>query len=307
MLVAAGVAWSSGSAETPKGGTLRLGTAGRRRLRRPGACVLDMRRSPVCDLREVLQLPGCAGCGGNAAGSGGRSRHARISRDGRMYTFELKRTFRFHTGAAVTARSFADAFNRVANPRLRVAGDGLHARDRRRRRGHGGEGEGDLGRPSAGPLPAADPADQAGGRLHRPADAALLLSDPAEHARSIRPGSNNPPGSGPYYVAERIVNRRIVLKRNPYYRGGRPANVDQVVWTIGESERGLPARGRAGPDRPLRLTASFLPPTTISAARASNTGSTGRAGSSSSAHRSRTLYLAFNHDRRRSRGRARSR
>ena len=46
-------------------------------------------------------------------------------------------------------------------------------------------------------------------------------------------GINNPAGSGPYYVAERILNRRMVLKRNPYYRGGRPANVDQMVWTIG--------------------------------------------------------------------------
>ena len=39
-----------------------------------------------------------------------------VSGDGRTYTFDLKRTFRFHTGAPVTAQSFADAFNRVANP-----------------------------------------------------------------------------------------------------------------------------------------------------------------------------------------------
>ena len=84
----------------------------------------------------------------------------------------------------------------------------------------------------------ADPADQAGRRLHRPADDAVLLPDPAEHARSTRTGSNNPPGSGPYYVAERVVNRRIVLKRNPYYRGGRPANVDQIVVTVGDSGEG---------------------------------------------------------------------
>ena len=48
-------------------------------------------------------------------------------------------------------------------------------------------------------------------------------------------GIDNPAGSGPYYVAERVVNQRIVLKRNPYYRGRRPANVDQVVWTAGQS------------------------------------------------------------------------
>ena len=48
-------------------------------------------------------------------------------------------------------------------------------------------------------------------------------------------GIDNPAGSGPYYVAERIVNRRTVLKRNPYYRGGRPANVDQIVVTVVDS------------------------------------------------------------------------
>src|SRR6266545_2155574 len=45
-------------------------------------------------------------------------RTSMVSRDGRTYTFDLKRSFRFHTGAAVTARSYADAFNRDANPRL---------------------------------------------------------------------------------------------------------------------------------------------------------------------------------------------
>ena len=37
-----------------------------------------------------------------------------VSKDGRTYTFELRRTFRFQTGAAVTAQSFAEAFNRDA-------------------------------------------------------------------------------------------------------------------------------------------------------------------------------------------------
>jgi oligopeptide transport system substrate-binding protein len=48
-------------------------------------------------------------------------------------------------------------------------------------------------------------------------------------------GIDNPAGSGPYYVAERVLNQRIVLERNPYYRGGRPANVDQIVWMVGTS------------------------------------------------------------------------
>ena len=191
-------------AEAPKGGTLRLGsgrtsTSSIRRLPTDAVVAARLRH-----LREALQLSGRAGCGGNAGDSGGRSRRPRSRATAATYVFDLKRTFRFHTGAAVTARSFADAFNRVANPRLQSPANGVHARDRRRRRRHGGEGAGDLGRPRAWPLPAADPADQAGRRLHRPADAALLLSDPAEHAgrpgrdRTIRPArarTTSPSGS----------------------------------------------------------------------------------------------------------------
>jgi peptide/nickel transport system substrate-binding protein len=39
------------------------------------------------------------------------------------------------------------------------------------------------------------------------------------------------PGSGPYYIASWQRKRSAVLKRNPYYRGSRPANPDQIVFT----------------------------------------------------------------------------
>ena len=41
-----------------------------------------------------------------------------VSKDGLTYTFDLEKSFRFQTGAAVTAQSFADAFNRDANPKM---------------------------------------------------------------------------------------------------------------------------------------------------------------------------------------------
>src|SRR4249919_3600907 len=45
-----------------------------------------------------------------------------ISRDGKSYTFTIKPGFRFSNGQAVTARSFVDAFNRFANPRMQSTG-----------------------------------------------------------------------------------------------------------------------------------------------------------------------------------------
>src|SRR5262249_23210074 len=37
------------------------------------------------------------------------------------------------------------------------------------------------------------------------------------------------------YIASRQPNRQIVLKRNPYYKGTRPHNATQIVYTIGNS------------------------------------------------------------------------
>jgi ABC-type oligopeptide transport system substrate-binding subunit len=40
------------------------------------------------------------------------------------------------------------------------------------------------------------------------------------------------PSGGPYYIASRIPNRRIVLKRNTFYKGNRPANIDTFDITV---------------------------------------------------------------------------
>ena len=157
-----------------------------------------------------------------------------VARDGRTYTFTLKKTFRFHTGAAVTAQSFADAFNRDAQPSLKspatvymheIVGasavidgkaasiSGIRVLDRYRLQ-----------------IRLTKPVGDFTARLSMPFFCPVLPNTPIDPA-----GIDNPAGSGPYYVFERVENQRIVLKRNPFYRGARPANVDQVVETIGES------------------------------------------------------------------------
>ena len=157
-----------------------------------------------------------------------------VSGDGRTYTFELKRTFRFHNRVPVTARSFADAFNRTASPKMNSAGwrrgflQGDHRSGRRHAEGRRGSISGVqvLGRyrlrirleRRAGDFVA---------RLTMPFFCPILPGTPISPA-----GMDDPPGSGPYYIADRVRNRRMVLERNPYYGGGRTANPDRIVWTI---------------------------------------------------------------------------
>jgi ABC-type oligopeptide transport system substrate-binding subunit len=162
----------------------------------------------------------------------------RISRNGLVYTFELKRTFRFHTGAAVSAQSFADAFNRNAKLKLisfvsrrgfmeEIVGanaviygkattiSGVQVLGRYRLRVRLKQNAGDFV-----------------SRLTMPSFCPILPRTPLDPK-----GMDKPPGSGPYYVAERVPNRRIVLERNPFYRGARIANPDRIVWTI-DPDRG---------------------------------------------------------------------
>ena len=152
----------------------------------------------------------------------------KVSADGKTQTIKLKRTYRFDTGARVTAANYVAAFNRDANPKLAVAGSSrrLPARDRGRGRRHRRQGADDLRRQGARTVHAADPDDEAPARPGLAPDDALLLSDRGQHP-AYR--DRQPARLGPYYVASRVPNRQVVLERNRFYRGPRPANVDQFV------------------------------------------------------------------------------
>ena len=222
----------------------------------------------------------------------------RVSKDGRTYTFELKKTFRFHTGNAVTARSFADAFNRTANPRMqsqatRFMHEIVGADAVLEGRAKTISGVRVLGRYRLR-IGLTKPLGDFTARLTLPFFCPLLPNTPIEPA-----GINDPPGSGPYYVAERVVNQRIVLKRNPFYRGGRPANVNEVMWTIGESREAC--RLATEQDRIDYCVINGLP---VSAHRelADRYGINRKSGQFFYKTVLSTSFFAFNHDRRAFRG-----
>jgi ABC-type oligopeptide transport system substrate-binding subunit len=45
------------------------------------------------------------------------------------------------------------------------------------------------------------------------------------------------PSAGPYYIAQNVPNRRIVLKRNPNYHGSRPHRLKEIHYTLGVEPR----------------------------------------------------------------------
>jgi ABC-type transport system substrate-binding protein len=147
------------------------------------------------------------------------------SRDGKTYSFVIRRGLRFSNGASVTAQSFVRAFVRaLANQDsygAYYAGDVVGAKT-------AGEGERPRGVVAQGKrltVRLTRPAPDFPARMALfpfcavPAD---LPIDPEGVAAPLH-------SAGPYYVAEFVRGRRIVLSRNRYYRGPRPHHVDRIV------------------------------------------------------------------------------
>src|SRR5262245_21396065 len=139
--------------------------------------------------------------------------------DGKTYTFVIRPGFRFSDGAPVTAANYARAIKRVLDPRM--------------------------GSPAAKYLQEVVGVTFASNRLI----VRLATSVPDFPARMTMPyfcpvakdlpivpeGVGAPlPGSGPYYIAEFVRGKQVVLKRNPFYRGSRSHHVDQFVVEVGE-------------------------------------------------------------------------
>jgi ABC-type transport system substrate-binding protein len=158
-----------------------------------------------------------------------------VSEDGRTQVIELRRTYRFHTGNPVTAANYVAAFNRDANPRLNasIVSAGLLNGIVGAERAIAGKAPTISGVRALGPYTLQVRTTRAVPDLvYRLTTPFFCPIAPNMPLREIF----EPLGSGPYYVASRVPNRQTVLKRNPYYRGPRHANVDEVDLTINGQE-----------------------------------------------------------------------
>ena len=158
-----------------------------------------------------------------------------ITNNGKLYTFTIRPGFKFSTGQAVTAKSFADALNRDANPKLQspaqpfmdVISGATAMIDGKASSISGVKAVGNkltiaLDKPSPDLL----------SRLAMPFFSAIN----PQLAASLDPnGVDAPAGCGPYYVAARTANKSITLKRNTFYKGNRPHNVNEIDYKIGNT------------------------------------------------------------------------
>ena len=234
MLTAA--AFAGGRAEPQEGGTLRLSKSTDVDYVDPALAYFTDSFGMIgyATCAKLYNYPDAEGDAGTLVRPEVAAAFPEVSRRGRTHTIRVRRGFRFHTGELVTARSYARAFNRNANPKMQSPATSYM---------HEIEGvdqmlDGKAKRISGVRTPDAytlvirttKPVPDFVARLTMSFFCPVAVGTPIEPD-----GINDPAGSGPYYVAERVVNRRMVLKRNPFYRGDRPRNFAQIVWTIGPS------------------------------------------------------------------------
>jgi peptide/nickel transport system substrate-binding protein len=155
-----------------------------------------------------------------------------VSKDGKTYTFHIRAGLKFSDGSPVTAASFQRSWERVLSPKMgSPIGVNINAQD----------------------LIVGGAEFLAGKAAHISGISAhgltlkFHLTKPNATFVSIlgmqwftadktslpysADGLNVFPSAGPYYISSRDPGRSTVLKRNPYYKGSRPANPDQIVFT----------------------------------------------------------------------------
>ena len=138
-----------------------------------------------------------------------------VSADRLTYTVTIRRGWRFSDGEHVTARSFARAFERARSPLLVSPAD-PYLREVK--------GWSALGNTLE--IRLRSPAPDFVQRLALPYFCAVPAWAPDKQDDTL-------PSAGPYAIASYRPGRSLVLHRNPYYRGTRPARVPRIIYHFG--------------------------------------------------------------------------
>src|SRR5919202_4720314 len=233
LLVAAGFASAASSSAAKKGGTMKMNMS---------ATDVDFSDPSLAYGTISWQIEYATGLKlvnypDKAPPPGGRLRAEAatglpiVSRNGRQYTFTIRKGLRFSNGAPVTAANFKRAIDRSATKAMQspatpfmdsIAGYTAALNKGGKANVSGVVARGNkliirLNRPDGGML----------AKLGMPFFQALPLN-----IKDDPHGVDAYPSAGPYYIAQRIVNRRIVLKKNKFYKGDRPRNIDTFDITV---------------------------------------------------------------------------
>ena len=158
-----------------------------------------------------------------------------VSGNGRTYVFTLRKTFKFADGTPVTAANFAYAFNRdlqakMSSPATSFIGDIVGANAVTAGKAAKASGIKVLS-PTKLSITLTHVAPDFLARITMPFFSAVKTDTPIDPNGVSAPAKGT--ACGPYYVSDWTQKRSATLSRNPFYKGSRPHNPDQIVYNIG--------------------------------------------------------------------------
>ena len=221
----------AGGAEAKRGGTLRVNLSTTDFEYLDPALSYDAPGWQVLYMTNLMLLnyPDKPAPEGSRLGPDAAVGFPRVSRDGRTYTFTIRDGLRFSDGSPVTAAAFKRAIERAASPEqaspaIAFIHDVVGADERNEGKAGSVSGVSARGQVLTIRLERANPTFLA--EIAMPFFAAVK-PDMAIDAKGI----SVYPSAGPYRIVSRQVGSQVVLERNRFYRGNRPANPDRILIT----------------------------------------------------------------------------
>jgi peptide/nickel transport system substrate-binding protein len=180
----------------------------------------------------LVGFPEKAGVAGTQLYPMGATSFPTVSKAGKTYTFHIRPGMKFSDGSPVTAMAYQRAIERVLSPKMgSPVGVNIHLQDEIV------GGTAFLNGKSAHISGVSAKGQTLTVSLVK-ANATFVTQMGMQWFTATKPntpyssqGLNVFPSAGPYYISSRDPGRSTVLKRNPFYKGPRPANPDQIVFT----------------------------------------------------------------------------
>ena len=177
---------------------------------------------------KLMNYPDANGAKGSQLIPEAAAGFPKVSNNGKTYDFNVKAGFtKFSNGQPVTAANFKAAIDRNADPKMQSPAVPFFS---------------DIVGSSKSPV---------SGVKVKGSHLVITLTKPSPDflARVAMPffcaiptnlahdpnGVLAPASAGPYYISSRIPNKSITVKKNPFYKGKRPHNVNQIVYNVGNS------------------------------------------------------------------------
>jgi ABC-type transport system substrate-binding protein len=239
LLVAASFAGSSptkasksGSGEAKRGGTLRINLSETDFEFLDPALAYDAPGWQVLYSTNMtlLNYPDKPGAAGARLTPEAATAFPTVSKDGKTYTFTVRNGIKFSDGSPLTAASFKRAIERAADPNqgspaIAFLHHVVGADARNENKAKSVSGVTANGQKLTVKLTQADPT--------------FLAEIAMPFFAGVKPnmaidahGINVYPSAGPYRVVSRDIGRQVVLERNKFYKGSRPANADRIVISV---------------------------------------------------------------------------